>query len=104
MRNEFVCYCSSTFTAERLGNVDRGSALLEVRELYLFIRLLRESTGRMNTVEHSFSCPFHLTNIVDSKVLCEDLSREESRGKTKQGKLKFVKKKLKCELRLLSAE
>ena len=48
----------------------------------------------MNTVEHSFSSSFLLTNIVDSKVLCEDLSREESREKTKQGKLKFVKKEV----------
>ena len=80
------------FHRSAIDNVDRGSALLEVRELYLFIRLLREATGRMNTVEHSFSGSFHLTNIVDSKVLCEDLSREESRGKTKQGKLKFVKR------------
>ena len=37
----------------------------------------------MNTVEHSFSGSFRLTNSVDSKVLCEDLSREESREKTK---------------------
>ena len=59
----------------------------------------------MNTVEHSFLGSFHLTNIVDSKVLCEDLSREESREKTKlkeSGKL--FKKKLKCEIRLFSAE
>ena len=66
------------FHRSAIDNVDCGSALLEVRELYLFIRLLRESTGRMNTVEHSFSGSFHLTNSVDSKVLCEDLSREES--------------------------
>ena len=32
----------------------------------------------MNTEEHSFSDSFRLTNSVDSKVLCEDLSREES--------------------------
>ena len=59
----------------------------------------------MNTEEHSFSDSFRLTNSVDSKVLCEDLSREESIEKTKlkeSGKL--FKKKLKCEIRLLSAE
>ena len=33
----------------------------------------------MNTAGHSFSGSFRLTNSVDSKVLCEDLSREESR-------------------------
>ena len=68
-----------------IGNADEGSALLQVREFYLLIRLLRDVTGRMNTVEHSFSGSFHLTNIVDSKVLCEDL---EQRGVLRKNEAK----------------
>ena len=48
----------------------------------------------MNTVEHSFSCPFHLTNIVDSKVLCEDLSREESKRKNEARKVEICEKEV----------
>ena len=65
-----------------------------VRELYLFIRLLRDLTGRMNTEEHSFSDSFLLTNIVDSKVLCEDLSREESKRKNEARKGEICEKEV----------
>ena len=48
----------------------------------------------MNTAGHSFSGSFRLTNSVDSKVLCEDLSREESREKNEARKVEICEKEV----------